>query len=210
MVSEQEEVAAYVLSLHKQEPLCEDDEPLPDMELHVSRPLPRDLPPEAMAELYKTDAQSLARRLWDILPGGTIDQLLIELMQRRASLLRVGFMSLDQVAKLAESEPVGRVVDVTHGHTDHGWPCCKVGKATTRRYVPQLHCGGPDTCDRCKEWRMVYHGGRVDYGPPPKAEPEWIESRHDWGDPGRCRFWAAGQRCRRYNGHDLDEFPHGG
>ena len=46
---------------------------------------------EGSRTLYQRDAQQLAEALFQHLPGGTIDQLLVELMQRRACLLRVRF-----------------------------------------------------------------------------------------------------------------------
>jgi hypothetical protein len=40
--------------------------------------------------LYATQGRVLADALYDSLPGGTLDELLAELLQRRASLFRVG------------------------------------------------------------------------------------------------------------------------
>lgn len=42
-------------------------------------------------ERFKADADALAEALWSVLPGGTVDALIGELLARRASLLRVRF-----------------------------------------------------------------------------------------------------------------------
>lgn len=83
------------LDLCKQEPLHR-SEPIPDLLIHVHVALPT--ADGSQAELaYARDAARLAGALWDALPGGTIDRLIVELMDRRASLFRVGFMSTDQI-----------------------------------------------------------------------------------------------------------------
>jgi hypothetical protein len=42
-------------------------------------------------KLYQREAARLANALFDALPGGTLDQLLAEMLERKASLLRVRF-----------------------------------------------------------------------------------------------------------------------
>jgi hypothetical protein len=54
---------------------------------------------------YARDAGRLADALWDALPGGTIDRLIVELMERRASLFRVGFLSVDEMLAISAARP---------------------------------------------------------------------------------------------------------
>lgn len=48
-----------------------------------------DLAPDAAEAAMHIDAQQIARALWDALPGGTLDRLCGELLQRQASRLLV-------------------------------------------------------------------------------------------------------------------------
>ncbi len=40
---------------------------------------------------YRMEGRALADALWQHLPGGTLDQLLIALLEKRASLMRTGY-----------------------------------------------------------------------------------------------------------------------
>lgn len=51
-------------------------------------------------EVQRQDAVAIVDALWDTLPGGTLDQILIEFMQRRASLFRVGYLSVQELADI--------------------------------------------------------------------------------------------------------------
>jgi hypothetical protein len=46
---------------------------------------------EELRRLYDEQGRMLAEHLWASLPGGTMDQLLVRLLERRASLFRVPF-----------------------------------------------------------------------------------------------------------------------
>ena len=95
--------AERVLSLHRREPTTR-DEVVPVATIYIDG----DLPQGFAGEAYEQDAKVLANLLWDMLPGGTIDQLLMQLMERRAALLRVGFLSVDEIARLVgKPEAVG-------------------------------------------------------------------------------------------------------
>jgi len=60
--------------------------------IHIAREIP---PVEHFAQLkdawvlYQAEGQRLADALYDSLPGGTLDQLLLQLLQRRASLFHL-------------------------------------------------------------------------------------------------------------------------
>lgn len=107
MSGESHAVDAYVLTMYRREGLSR-DEHVPDLEVYVTRKLP----PECDPEVYRADAEALARHLWYALPGGTVDRLIVELMERRASLFRVGFLSADELRAVAAARrgelPSGR------------------------------------------------------------------------------------------------------
>lgn len=42
-------------------------------------------------EFYQAEGKALANAIFDSLPGGTIDQLILEMLTRRASMFRVPF-----------------------------------------------------------------------------------------------------------------------
>ena len=46
---------------------------------------------QGLRDLYRADAKRIADALFECLPGGTIDQLLIEFLQRKASMFCVPF-----------------------------------------------------------------------------------------------------------------------
>lgn len=88
-----------VVPVHKRDALHRDDR-VPDAEIAICQRLPTDL--ESLVETYAADGRQIADLLWDSLPGGTVDVLIIELMQRRASLMRVGFMTVDEISWMVE------------------------------------------------------------------------------------------------------------
>lgn len=61
----------------------------PELKITVEGKIPENLSIENYRELYAAQAKELADVLLKSLPGGTIDQLLAELLERKASLLRV-------------------------------------------------------------------------------------------------------------------------
>ena len=68
------------------------DEPdVTDLLIRIVDPLPMEKTLDEQKKLYVYQAHSLANALWDTLPGGTLDQLVVELLTRHASLLRVRF-----------------------------------------------------------------------------------------------------------------------
>lgn len=62
--------------------------------IHIYQTFP-DTDPAAALATHEGDASRLADALLDALPGGTVDRLLAELLERRASLLRVRFLATD-------------------------------------------------------------------------------------------------------------------
>lgn len=100
-------MAERVLSLHRRESLFR-DEIVPPATLYIDG----DLPPECGPDVYEKDATALVDLLWDSLPGGTIDQVLAQLMGRRVSLLRVGFMSVDELIGIADAREAAGGPDV--------------------------------------------------------------------------------------------------
>lgn len=55
-----------------------------------------------LAAHYRSEGRTLAEALWQHLPGGTIDQLLIALLEHRASLLVVPYVEPLQVVDVGE------------------------------------------------------------------------------------------------------------
>lgn len=107
---------AQVLRIHQREPLNR-SELVPPVTIHIGDRLPPDDEPQETQRCYRLDARALADTLWDALPGGTLDVLLAELMQRRSSLLRVGLLSVEEIAAAVgctghddRLPPVGRLV----------------------------------------------------------------------------------------------------
>ncbi len=62
-----------------------------------------ELPRECGSQIYEDDAEALVNALWDALPGATIDRVLHRLMVRRASLMRVGYLSVGELALVDEN-----------------------------------------------------------------------------------------------------------
>lgn len=81
-----------VIALYKRDGLRRDEE-VPSTLISIADRLPA----VATPELYDDDAEALVNALWDALPGATIDRVLQRLMVRRASLLRVGYLSVGGV-----------------------------------------------------------------------------------------------------------------
>lgn len=87
--------------VHKQQSYWLDaEEPqVPDLTISVVEVIRDD---QGM-QTYQEDAKAIVDALWDALPGGTIDQVLIQFMQRRASLFRVGYMSVQELAEVSKA-----------------------------------------------------------------------------------------------------------
>lgn len=86
-----------LLNVHVREALTA-GEPVRRGLICVGIPLPAD--PVETALAMELDAAQIADLLWETLPGGTLDMLVAELMGRRASVLRVGLLSVDEIARL--------------------------------------------------------------------------------------------------------------
>lgn len=92
-----------VLDICMQEPHMRGDVVQPLIVRVTSRLPVDDMPGEPVLwqTFYHAEAVKLADALWDTLPGGTVDQLVVELLSRRTSLFRVGFMTVQELADLA-------------------------------------------------------------------------------------------------------------
>ena len=77
---------------HKADPVRD---PIPDVVLYFDRPLPESLDLRELALLHLGNGRDLATVLRQVLPGGTLDALLQELLLQRASLLRVPMPDAD-------------------------------------------------------------------------------------------------------------------
>lgn len=78
------------IHIFKAQPVV-DNESITDMFIHINRGLP-DLSGErgrVLPHLFKEDARRLCDALFDSLPGGTIDALLIEMLEKKRSNLLV-------------------------------------------------------------------------------------------------------------------------
>lgn len=69
---------------------------------------------------FEDDATAIVDALWDTLPGGTVDQIVIELLQRSARVLKVGLLSSAEVARLTATH---RVPPLPHAKKDCGPGC---------------------------------------------------------------------------------------
>ena len=65
------------------------DTPIPNLYIVATDPLP-DIPYQESEQFFADQACEIAARLHASLPGGTLHALLIEMLQRRTNLLRVG------------------------------------------------------------------------------------------------------------------------
>lgn len=68
--------------------------PVEAMAIYIDEEIPAS-EPAALAATFEADAIRLVDALLDALPGGTVDQLLCELLRRRACLFRVRFPATD-------------------------------------------------------------------------------------------------------------------
>lgn len=76
--------------VHKAEPAFH-GATVDDVTLAISKRLPVEAGSNDLAGIYIGDASRIADALLAALPGGTVDQLLAELLRRRAVLFRVPF-----------------------------------------------------------------------------------------------------------------------
>jgi hypothetical protein len=68
------------------------DEPgLPDRALLVCKRFPNDMTSEQLRNNHTEDAKAIADLLWKALPGGTIDALLVEMLDRKRSMFSILF-----------------------------------------------------------------------------------------------------------------------
>lgn len=100
-------MAERVLSLHRREGLFR-DEVVDVATIYIDG----DLPQECSPDVFEQDATVLVNLLWDMLPGGTIDQVLAQLMTRRVSMLRVGFMSVGELVGLSDARKAAGGTDL--------------------------------------------------------------------------------------------------
>jgi hypothetical protein len=76
--------------------------PVPDLALLFNETLP-----DASTHATQLDqASRLAGALWDTLPGGVVDALLVEMMRRRSSALKVGHREVDDEVGMPQG-PLG-------------------------------------------------------------------------------------------------------
>jgi hypothetical protein len=80
--------------VHKASPTLR-DEPVESVTIHIDQTASDRWSVEEARATWQGDATRLADALLDALPGGTIDQLMAELMLRRAVLYRVRFPPTD-------------------------------------------------------------------------------------------------------------------
>lgn len=89
--------APTTVTVHAAQPIR--DEPAPAGRIVIATTLPPfdggDWRDRTVA-LYAADAKAIVDVLLDTLPGGTVDQVLAELLLRKASLFRVPFGRADQ------------------------------------------------------------------------------------------------------------------
>ncbi len=57
--------------------------------LLISKEIPECMRHEEMREFYAKEAKLIADVLWECLPGGTVDALLVEMLDRKRTLLKV-------------------------------------------------------------------------------------------------------------------------
>lgn len=69
-------------------PILSNDDP-PVLDIHSSTPIhiiaPLTISLDELAKIYEAQGKELADALCNALPGGTLDQLLVELLRRKAS-----------------------------------------------------------------------------------------------------------------------------
>lgn len=68
---------------------------VPALQIQATKPIPSMESPDEARELHATQAARIAAALFESLPGGTVDALLVEMMRRKASLLSVAHTQPD-------------------------------------------------------------------------------------------------------------------
>ena len=90
-------MSVTTIRLSKAEPLAE--QAVPDLFIEVTLPVPPSTGFADQRQVYCEQAGLLATTLLGSLPGGTIDALLIALLESRASVLRIPYASLGRTAQ---------------------------------------------------------------------------------------------------------------
>ena len=67
-----------------------------DTTIYIIEPIPEMPSLQAAAATYWTQADELAEALHEVLPGGTLDRLLVRLMEIKASLFRASHKPLEE------------------------------------------------------------------------------------------------------------------
>lgn len=62
---------------------------VPALQIQATKPIPSMESLDEARELHATQAARIADALFESLPGGTVDALLVEMMRRKASILSV-------------------------------------------------------------------------------------------------------------------------
>lgn len=65
-----------------------DEDMVTDVDITIAQPMP-DVPAERSRAFFASEGAALADAIWASCPGGTVDALIVALMGRRASMLRV-------------------------------------------------------------------------------------------------------------------------
>ncbi len=85
------------------------DEEASDITIHIHTPVPHvdDVPDyiKAYRAMYMEQAEKLAKALCDSLPGGTIDALLVDLLDRKRSCFVIPSFAEEKGAKDNETKP---------------------------------------------------------------------------------------------------------
>ena len=75
-----------MVSLYKARRVTED---ISDITIDISEPMPNHLSTDLIRLMFEADAKDLADAIFTSLPSGTIDCLLIEMLERKRSMLIV-------------------------------------------------------------------------------------------------------------------------
>lgn len=78
------------ISIHRADSIRTEDQVRPVV-IRIDKSMPGFESPDGTYECFKADGEALAEALWAVLPGGTVDALLGQLLTRSASKLRVRF-----------------------------------------------------------------------------------------------------------------------
>lgn len=65
--------------------------------IRIQHPMP-DVPSERSRAFFASEAAAIADAIWSSCPGGTVDALIVALMSRRASILRVPLTQFEATA----------------------------------------------------------------------------------------------------------------